>query len=294
VLVLAAMALIAFLALAIMTFVRSEDRNSRAAADLVEVRLLADLPEKLVISQVRRATANLDAKYTWASQPGAIRVFGISNENGKPRSDTSAIYKLYSSEDMVLIGDGARKSLSEEAEEISEVNWAADATAEAPITTGAVYADLNEPAVVQPVQRQRDKPDFKKGAFIYPIIDPAAIKQVDGFTVDENAAPKRTIAHTFPMPARWIYVLRDGSLCVADGSNPENIRLKSTTGDANSEPTEDNPVVGRIAFWTDDEGCKLNINTASEPAPWDTPHTRSKTDEDYAQAIPAKGEYYRL
>lgn len=293
-LVLAAMALIAFLALAIMTFVRSEDRNSRAAADLVEVRLLADLPEKLVISQVRRATANLDAKYTWASQPGVIRVFGISNENGKPRSDTSAIYKLYSSEDMVLIGDGARKSLSEEAEEISAVNWAADATAEAPITTGAVYADLNEPAVVQPVQRQRDKPDFKKGAFIYPIIDPAAIKQVDGFTVDENAAPKRTIAHTFPMPARWIYVLRDGSLCVADGSNPENIRLKSTTGDANSEPTEDNPVVGRIAFWTDDEGCKLNINTASEPAPWDTPHTRSKTDEDYAQAIPAKGEYYRL
>lgn len=293
-LVLAAMALIAFLALAIMTFVRSEDRNSRAAADLIEARLLADLPEKLVISQVRRATANLNAQYTWASQPGVIRVFGTSNEIGNPRSETSAIYKLYSSEDMVLTGDSARKSLSEEAAELSEVNWAADATSKEQITTGAVYADLNEPAVIQPVQRQRDTPDFKKGAFIYPIIDPTVIGLVDGFTVDESTAPKRTIAHTFPMPARWIYVLRDGSLCVADASNPENIRLKSASDDTNSVPTEENPVVGRIAFWTDDEGCKLNVNTASEPAPWDTPHTRSKTDEDYAQSIPAKGEYYRL
>ena len=269
------MALIAFLALAIMTFVRSEDRNSRAAADLIEARLLADLPEKLVISQVRRATANLGAQYTWASQPGAIRVFGTSNENGNPRSDTSSIYKLYSSADMVLTGDSSRKSLSEEAAELSEVNWAADATAKAPISTGAVYADLNEPAVVQPTQRQRDAPDYKKGAFIYPIIDPTAIEKVDGFSVDETTAPKRTIAHTFPMPARWIYVLRDGSLCVADASNPESIRLESTTGNPDGVPTEDNPVVGRIAFWTDDEGCKLNINTASEPAPWDTPHTRS-------------------
>ena len=293
-LVLAAMALIAFLALAIMTFVRSEDRNSRAAADLIEARLLADLPEKLVISQVRRATANLGAQYTWASQPGAIRVFGTSNENGNPHSDTSSIYKLYSSADMVLTGDSSRQNLSEEAEELSEVNWAADATAKAPISTGAVYADLNEPAVVQPTRGQRDAPDYKKGAFIYPIIDPTAIGKVDGFSVDETTAPKRTIAHTFPMPARWIYVLRDGSLCVADASNPESIRLESTTGNPDGVPTEDNPVVGRIAFWTDDEGCKLNINTASEPAPWDTPHTRSKTDEDYAQSIPAKGEYYRL
>ena len=27
-------------------------------------------------------------------------------------------------------------------------------------------------------------------------------------------------------------------------------------------PTKDNPIAGRIAFWTDDETCKVNINTA--------------------------------
>jgi hypothetical protein len=44
------------------------------------------------------------------------------------------------------------------------------------------------------------------------------------------------------MPVRWLYVQRDGSISAAVGADP----------------------VGRIAFWADDETCKVNINTASE------------------------------
>ena len=56
------------------------------------------------------------------------------------------------------------------------------------------------------------------------------------------------------MPVEWLYVLEDGSYATA----------ASATGDEVSVPaaTKDNPVVGRIAFWADDESCKVNINTA--------------------------------
>ena len=35
-------------------------------------------------------------------------------------------------------------------------------------------------------------------------------------------------------------------------------------------PTAANPIVGRVAFWTDDESAKVNVNTASEGTFWDT------------------------
>ena len=55
------------------------------------------------------------------------------------------------------------------------------------------------------------------------------------------------------MPVKWLYVLKDG-----------------TVGSA-SLATATNPIVGRTAFWADDESCKLNVNTASEGTFWDTP-----------------------
>jgi uncharacterized protein (TIGR02600 family) len=54
-----------------------------------------------------------------------------------------------------------------------------------------------------------------------------------------------------------------------------------------------NPIVGRIAFWTDDETCKVNINTASEGTYWDTPRSRSKQDIDFANYQPAQKEFQR-
>ena len=57
-----------------------------------------------------------------------------------------------------------------------------------------------------------------------------------------------------PMPVRWLYVLADGSLGVLDEAG-------NFTGDGT--PGESNPIVGRVAFWADDETCKVNVNTAA-------------------------------
>ncbi|MEI6533958.1 MAG: Verru_Chthon cassette protein A, partial [Verrucomicrobiaceae bacterium] len=79
--------------------------------------------------------------------------------------------------------------------------------------------------------------------------------------------------------------------------------IANWTGESNASkiPSATNPIVGRIAFWTDDESCKVNINTASEGTYWDVP--RIYSDEDFGvfdgsktgMAIyqPAKREYQR-
>ena len=292
-LVLSAMALIAFLALAIMTYVRSEERNSRAAADIIEARVLADLPEKLVMGQIRRATAHLGTDTTWASQPGMIRRFESKPSSIGLRAAPEVLYKLYSAEDMILEQNDPSSELQREADELSKVDWGVDRNPLEPATVTPVYADLNEPNSVQPVQPLRGTPDTRTGTLIYPIADPSAEHKVDGFSIDRSKGPRATLAHPFPMPARWLYVLRDGTLCIAGGRSANGVRLVPTSRNGKA-PTENNPVVGRIAFWTDDDGCKLNINTASEPSPWDVPHTRTTRDEDYAKSIPAANEFYRL
>ncbi|MEZ0255822.1 MAG: Verru_Chthon cassette protein A, partial [Chthoniobacter sp.] len=80
------------------------------------------------------------------------------------------------------------------------------------------------------------------------------------------------------------------------------------TGATFIQASKDNPVLGRIAFWTDDESCKVNINTAagdewtpqstSYGAPagsyWDIPRTFSLFDRQaLANYQPAQGEYQR-
>ena len=72
-----------------------------------------------------------------------------------------------------------------------------------------------------------------------------------------------------PMPVKWIYVLQDGTLLSAAVSSPGSKDVVVGTGSL--APTVANPIVGRIAFWTDDETSKVNINTAGEGTYWDTP-----------------------
>jgi hypothetical protein len=51
-----------------------------------------------------------------------------------------------------------------------------------------------------------------------------------------------------PMPVAWIEVLQDGTAIRSNGSG--------------ETPSANNPIVGRYAYWTDAETCKVNINTA--------------------------------
>ena len=117
----------------------------------------------------------------------------------------------------------------------------------------AQYVDLNTPA------------QTASGQIIYPIFDPAATNTVQGLGIDAPNGPQ--------MPVAWLYQLQDGTLGPA------------------SNATAANPIVARIAFWTDDETSKININTAGVGDSWNTPRVNSAADRAAAANQPAQGEY---
>ncbi len=84
-------------------------------------------------------------------------------------------------------------------------------------------------------------------------------------------------------------MLKDGTL----GSLNEGSRFVAAPG-SGGEPSKTNPMVGRMAFWADDESCKVNVNTASEPTPWDVPRAAGPEDRNYALYQPTKREYQRF
>ena len=86
----------------------------------------------------------------------------------------------------------------------------------------------------------------------FPILDPRASGKVEGFDIS-NWSHNGT--SSLPMPVAWMYVAKNGNLTTWDNLDP------------------DNPPIARIAFWTDDETSKININTASEGNFWDIPRT---------------------
>lgn len=183
-------------------------------------------------------------------------------------------YKLYSAGN--LIGDSVNLS-----EDLPPQTWSEMA---------ALWTDLNAPVEVDGIKN-------------FPILDPSplslpAANRPEGFSI--TGAPATTYQPA-PMPVRWLYMLLDGQLVA-----PSN-----TSGNTAVIPgaTKANPIVGRIAFWTDDDTCKLNINTASEGSYWDTPRVLTAVsspgpnlaasspgesfDLGYAEFLPAQREYQR-
>ena len=138
------------------------------------------------------------------------------------------------------------------------------------------YVDLNRPVVVG-------------GATNYPVLTPAATG-VAGFS--NSVASAMTTAYSpLPMPVQWIYVRRDGSM--------------TNSAAATAPFTATNPIVGRIAFWTDDDTCKINVNTAGAARDgetnsaiaattfWDLPVGTSSLEKNMATYQPAQREYQR-
>lgn len=165
-------------------------------------------------------------------------------------------FKLYSSGNLVL----DRPSVSELLADFTiPTSWAADT---------ALWTDLNSPVVAGNVRH-------------YPILNPAAEGTVEGFTI---SAPPGTNSVKGQMPVRWLYVLQDGSI-VSPGGN-------GTRPDVPGATTT-NPIVGRVAFWTDDETGKVNINTSSEGTYWDTPRADTNEERNLARFQPAQGEFQR-
>ena len=284
VVVLAFLVLISVLIVAFLTSVSTELTSAKSFASGTNARQLADSAVQTVMGQIRDATTK-DPKQAWASQPGMIRTY---DSTGDPVS----YYKLYSSENMILT-----KSQIQDFTPESDVDPAWN-------TKPGLFTDLNTPVLVS------DTNDAATAYPVFPIIDPRAAgtgknSPVEGFSYTEKIAAGNVAgvvkvgtntdkAARLPMPVKWLYVLKDGTLTAPTDYDTSKQEATWKGAPAYKLPSATNPIVGRVAFWTDDETCKINLNTASEPTPWDTPRAISKQDLAYGKNQPGHSEFQRF
>ena len=213
IIILAAIVLLLALVIGFFSRVQGELQSSSTYQSAGSARNLSDYAVNMVLTQVKAATSGGNT-IAWASQPGAIRTY--DNSGGLVK-----VYKLYSSSKMF------DTSINPTSELNAISSWSSNK---------ALFTDLNEPINGQ-----------------YPILDPSAQTVVQGFAITGAPTESGSNANPAPMPAQWLYVLKDGQVIVPGGSG-NNASVASAT--------VNNPIVGRVAFWTDDETSKININTA--------------------------------
>ncbi|SDU02993.1 Verru_Chthon cassette protein A [Verrucomicrobium sp. GAS474] len=267
-LVLSCLVLTASLAIAFLASISSERNSSKRYADGGAAGLLAQSAFNLAIAQITAATKGVDTAgkaVAWASQPGMIRTYSATGAAGQ-------YFKLYSWDKM--IGTGAFVPTA--TAEAVPLDWSART---------ALFTDLNAPMKIG-------------GKTLYPIIDGNGLTAagggslayqsptVKGFSVTGAPTASGASANVAPMPVKWLYVLADGTIAApATGSGGTQAKI--------SGASSSNPIVGRVAFWTDDESCKVNINTAASGTYWDTPTTSSLEDGNLGKYQPAQHEYQR-
>ncbi len=231
-----ALALMTILLLALLEGSAHQVRGAENETSLAREKMLADSAVALVIGQIQQASTQ--PGQAWISQPGLLRTYDTTASR-KP----TACYKLYSSLQMTDTS-GALDFLATDV----PADWDSSANQN-------LYTDLNAP----------QRTPGLLGKSIYPILDLAAVTNVQGVSTDEG--------HEVEMPVEWLYQLQDG-----------------TFGPA-GHGTKANPIVARIAFWTDDETCKININTAGDGSSWNTPRAHSTDDIKWGASQPAAGEF---
>ncbi len=256
-------ALATILITALLLSVQTETKSSRSMLAVQDAQQMADLGQQAAIAQIQQATTQ-GPTMAWASQPGMIRCY---DNTGK----ATTWYKLYSAAQMVQAAPATGAMLTAIQADVPTDNCMVAGT-----TDYGVFTDINSPAI-----------SSIDGSRVYPIVDPSGAKSVAssgqsvlGFDV-QNASPNLTAAPGYDsakaasstnnpaaMPVRWLYVLADSTLVAAQpGSSPGQVLVAGATAS--------NPIVGRVAFWTDDETCKLNINTAADGTYYDTPRFAS-------------------
>lgn len=265
--------LVAVFITATLSTVGTDTQATDANASAENAKRLADIAVQTVISQLQEATTQ-GSTIAWASQPGMIRCY---DNQGKEKT----WYKLYSAEQMIQAAPTS-SGLGQLTSDLPTGAWEG----------GGVFTDLNSPVLAADGNTK-----------VYPIMDPTGAKfsnntakTIPGFDIDQTARP--TGSNTAPMPVRWLYVLRDGTL------------IPGTSGGSGGSITvagagKSNPIVGRVAFWTDDETCKLNINTAGDGTYFDSPRfdsakpvknpttTQIIGDRQFAVTPPASREFQR-
>ncbi len=275
VIVLGCIVILTGLIVALLILVTYDLHSAKDYSSVSEVKLLADSTANLVMGQIQDATTTAaNNNEAWISQPGLIRLFG----SGKTQVAT---YKLYSAgaPGSATFNPGYGSSPSDVP---ADGSWK---------TLPADYVDLNTPVVV-------------KGTAIYPILDAggwaqpsgappvpgATVTGIQGFDYDRTSGSASSWqgaqgSGDVAMPVRWLYVLKDGSMAPASNGT---VPGASAT----------NPIQSRIAYWTDDETCKVNINTAAGDL-WNPPLQQTGTfpsstynQSDTALNAPVPGAFF--
>lgn len=292
--VIAFLALLTGLIIAFLSTVNTETQVSKRADAGTRGRELVDTVNALVTGQIREATTQ-GQEIAWASQPGMIRTFGTTD--GKAAKAALRFYKLYSAQNLVWSAGAAPYR----PEDDMPAGWS---------DNPALFTDLNRPIT------------SLNGQLRYPVMQPPPTNTPNngGATppvglklgtppAASNGSGSAAAINPAPMPVRWLYVLRDGRLTSPTQSTPadaagENAKVQWEPG-APDAPTANNPIVGRVAFWTDDESSKVNINTAAGDhwasassleagSYWDLPRVTSQFDRQaLANFQPSQREYQR-
>lgn len=324
IIVLSMLALATIVILAFLSVAETENKATNIYSASQASRRFADTAVNLVISQLREGAAREVAgvPVIHATQPGAIRKY---NAGGNFISG----YKLFSDQDMVFRGRQDSTSVSDEELFVTgsepPANWN-QAEQE------GRYVDLNEP-VVKGVANAAKKNNGTQ-IFFPVIDPRAALSMdaggaevpVEGFFYDTRTTMGKadisgpglsgtTDAIKTPaggtgadqlrlaMPVQWLYILRDGAVGYLDNQRMFRVLDQAvgfgegpsvTPTDAYGVPSAENPMVGRVAFWADDESCKVNINTASEPTYAGLPIYYHERDHLWADCPPTRGEYQRF
>lgn len=278
------LALLILLVVSYLSLATTESRSTRGYADGQTVKRLADSATHIVMSQLREATegfskdgaGNLDpsSPLAWATQPGMAHTF---HSSGSP----DRAFKLYSSDEMIV--DRASATPLDEASTMA--NWE---------NQSGVFTDLNSPVMVPgtggnftPQSPIIDVDGLVDGASLNPPVSgftyasDGVTPDIEGFSIIPPASyrpgePISPINNPAPMPVRWLYVLEDGQLTAPRHDSGEGTAVFDLPGQVS--PTAENPIVARIAFWSDDECAKVNVNTASEGTYWDIPRIWSVED----------------
>jgi uncharacterized protein (TIGR02600 family) len=275
IIVLSLVAVMAMLAMVFFSSTAAESQSSQSQSSAQSAQQLASSAAQIVMTQIQAASnrtqsgaANANNAVAWTSQPGLLRTFTPSGP--------STVYKLYSDTDMV-------------SGNFSDTNFAPPSTWK---SSPAIYCDLNAP-----VTRAGNS-----ASLAYPIADPSVAGAVPGFTINGTAPgysgsnPSPT-NNPLPMPVRWLYVLKNGQLTTPSSVDAGgNVTFTSS----DPQPSTTNPVVGRIAFWADDETCKVNINTAGYAKNdsaywtyWDAPNLPTKDEFEKLNVQPWTNEFLR-
>ena len=294
VLALLAIVLAVVIVVGFLSRVGSERVNAARYGDALAAETLAASAVNLVQAQINEATSQTGGRTgrAWVTQPGAIRVYDADRRQ--------TIRRLYSAATLTTADP-----LALAADLPADESWRQQP---------ALWTDLNAPVAVGGAAGTQD-------ALLYPVLDPRdplspgdEVRYLDakkdewdenwGFAFRANAVGATAAAPR--LPVRWLYVLQSGTLAApaADGATGSAVRVPGASAK--------NPVVGRIAFWTDDETCKVNVNTAAGsrslrpysaegaarslplPAPWDVP--RFKIPDErllFSENQPLRGEYQR-